>query len=69
MFSVYGYDTGKPEHARLNMEVDLEVSGAIAALDGAPWIAGGDWNRTPEMFSESGAVEYVGGFIAVGEDQ
>eukprot|EP00972_Heterocapsa_arctica_P026815 3946016-Heterocapsa_arctica.AAC.1 len=38
MFSVYGYDTGKPEHARLNMELDQEVFGAIAALDGAPWI-------------------------------
>eukprot|EP00972_Heterocapsa_arctica_P053266 7844267-Heterocapsa_arctica.AAC.1 len=40
MFSVYGYDTGKPEHARLNMELDQEVFGAIAALDGAPWIIG-----------------------------
>eukprot|EP00972_Heterocapsa_arctica_P036056 5306286-Heterocapsa_arctica.AAC.1 len=24
MFSVYGYNTGKPEHARLNMELDQE---------------------------------------------
>eukprot|EP00972_Heterocapsa_arctica_P019413 2864591-Heterocapsa_arctica.AAC.1 len=24
MFSVYGYDTGKLEHARLNMELDQE---------------------------------------------
>eukprot|EP00972_Heterocapsa_arctica_P010772 1579096-Heterocapsa_arctica.AAC.1 len=24
MFSAYGYDTGKPEHARLNMELDQE---------------------------------------------
>eukprot|EP00972_Heterocapsa_arctica_P080239 11825941-Heterocapsa_arctica.AAC.1 len=24
MFSVYGYDTGKPDHDRLNMELDQE---------------------------------------------
>eukprot|EP00972_Heterocapsa_arctica_P084551 12456200-Heterocapsa_arctica.AAC.1 len=35
LFSVYGYDTGKPDHDRLNMELDQEVFGAIAALDGA----------------------------------
>eukprot|EP00972_Heterocapsa_arctica_P093242 13755953-Heterocapsa_arctica.AAC.1 len=63
MFSVYGYDTGTPEHARLNMELDQGVFGAVAALDGAPWIIGGDWNRKPEMIAESGAVEPIGGFI------
>eukprot|EP00972_Heterocapsa_arctica_P063482 9368871-Heterocapsa_arctica.AAC.1 len=25
-------------------------------------MAGGDWNRTPEMIAESGATEPVGGF-------
>eukprot|EP00972_Heterocapsa_arctica_P012820 1885384-Heterocapsa_arctica.AAC.1 len=69
MFSVYGYDTGKPEHARLNMELDQEVFGAIAALDRAPWIIGGDWNRTPEMIAEAGAAESIGGFIGVGKGQ
>eukprot|EP00972_Heterocapsa_arctica_P040052 5899882-Heterocapsa_arctica.AAC.1 len=69
MFSVYGYDTEKPEHARLNMELDQEVFGAIAALDGAPWIIGGNWNRTLEIIAESGAVESIGGFLGVGEDQ
>eukprot|EP00972_Heterocapsa_arctica_P103351 15229211-Heterocapsa_arctica.AAC.1 len=48
------------------MELDQEVFGAIAGLDGAAWIAGGDWNRTPEMIAESGATEAVGGFIAQG---
>eukprot|EP00972_Heterocapsa_arctica_P004299 639368-Heterocapsa_arctica.AAC.1 len=24
LFSVYGYDTGKPDHDRLNMELDQE---------------------------------------------
>eukprot|EP00972_Heterocapsa_arctica_P047074 6945090-Heterocapsa_arctica.AAC.1 len=38
------------------MELDQEVFGAIAALDGAPWIIGGD-------------LESIGGFIGVGEDQ
>eukprot|EP00972_Heterocapsa_arctica_P082954 12223541-Heterocapsa_arctica.AAC.1 len=51
------------------MELDQEVFGAIAALGGAPWIIGGDWNRTPEMIAETGAVESIGGFIGVGEDQ
>eukprot|EP00972_Heterocapsa_arctica_P088050 12983191-Heterocapsa_arctica.AAC.1 len=51
------------------MELDQEVFGPIAALDGAPWIIGGDWNRTPGMIAESGAVESVRGFIAVGKDQ
>eukprot|EP00972_Heterocapsa_arctica_P106210 15645941-Heterocapsa_arctica.AAC.1 len=51
------------------MELDQEVFGAIAALNGAAWIAGGDWNRTPEMIAVSGAVEPIGGFIAAGEDQ
>eukprot|EP00972_Heterocapsa_arctica_P026577 3913037-Heterocapsa_arctica.AAC.1 len=63
MFSVYGYDTGKPDHARLNMELDQEVFGAIAALDGAPWIFGGNWNRTPEMIAESRVTEPIGGII------
>eukprot|EP00972_Heterocapsa_arctica_P088243 13011750-Heterocapsa_arctica.AAC.1 len=45
------------------MELDQEVFGAIAALDGAAW----DWNRTPEMIAESGAKEPIGGFIAPGE--
>eukprot|EP00972_Heterocapsa_arctica_P017245 2548777-Heterocapsa_arctica.AAC.1 len=51
------------------MEFDQEVFGAISALKGAAWLAGGDWNRTPEMISESGATEAVGGFIAQGEDR
>ena len=51
------------------MELDQEVFGAISALNGAAWIAGGDWNRTPEMIAESGATEPVGGFIAPGTDQ
>eukprot|EP00972_Heterocapsa_arctica_P061306 9039554-Heterocapsa_arctica.AAC.1 len=51
------------------MELDQEVFGAIAALKGAAWIAGGDWNRTPEMIAVSGAVEPIGGFIAAGEGQ
>jgi hypothetical protein len=51
------------------MELDQEVFGAIAALNGAAWIAGGDWNRTPEMIAESGATEPVGGFIAPGREQ
>eukprot|EP00972_Heterocapsa_arctica_P034891 5135717-Heterocapsa_arctica.AAC.1 len=38
MFSVYGYGTGKSERARLNVELEQEVFGAIAALDGAFWI-------------------------------
>ena len=67
--SIYGYDTGKKDHDRLNMELDQEVFGAIAALNGAAWIAGGDWNRTPEMIAESGATEPVGGFIAPGREQ
>eukprot|EP00972_Heterocapsa_arctica_P102438 15094767-Heterocapsa_arctica.AAC.1 len=67
MFSVYGYDTGKADRDRLNMELDQEVFGAIAALKGAAWIAGGDWNRTPEMIAVSGAVDPIGGFIAAGE--
>eukprot|EP00972_Heterocapsa_arctica_P037510 5523292-Heterocapsa_arctica.AAC.1 len=49
------------------MELDQEVFGAIAALDGAAWLAGGDWNRTPEMIAEAGATEPIGGFIAPGE--
>jgi hypothetical protein len=69
IFSIYGYDTGKKDHDRLNMELDQEVFGAIAALNGAAWIAGGDWNRTPEMIAESGATEPVGGFIAPGREQ
>eukprot|EP00972_Heterocapsa_arctica_P038185 5622711-Heterocapsa_arctica.AAC.1 len=48
------------------MELDQKVFGAIAALDGAPWAAGGDWNRTPEMIAEAGATEVIGGFIAPG---
>jgi hypothetical protein len=67
LFSIYGYDTGKVDHDRLNMELDQEVFGAIATLNGAAWMAGGDWNRTPEMISMSGAAEAVGGFIAQGE--
>eukprot|EP00972_Heterocapsa_arctica_P104471 15395446-Heterocapsa_arctica.AAC.1 len=51
------------------MELDQEVFGAIAALDRAPWIIGGDWNRTPKMIAETGAVESIGSFIGVGEDQ
>eukprot|EP00972_Heterocapsa_arctica_P055123 8130805-Heterocapsa_arctica.AAC.1 len=51
------------------MELDQEVFGAIAGLGGAPWVAGGDWNRTPEMIAEAGAVETIGGFIAAGENQ
>eukprot|EP00972_Heterocapsa_arctica_P041218 6076740-Heterocapsa_arctica.AAC.1 len=51
------------------MELDQEVFGAIAALDGAPWVAGGDWNRTPEMIAEAGVLETIGGFIAPGEGQ
>eukprot|EP00972_Heterocapsa_arctica_P028379 4172389-Heterocapsa_arctica.AAC.1 len=51
------------------MELDQEVFGAISALDEAPWIVGGDWNRNPKIIAESGAVESVGGFIAVGTDQ
>eukprot|EP00972_Heterocapsa_arctica_P101949 15020554-Heterocapsa_arctica.AAC.1 len=49
------------------MELDQEVFGAIAALKGAAWLAGGDWNRTPEMIAESRSTEPVGGFIAPGE--
>eukprot|EP00972_Heterocapsa_arctica_P109770 16162285-Heterocapsa_arctica.AAC.1 len=49
------------------MELDQEVFGAIAALNGAAWMAGGDWNRTPEIIAESGSTEPVGGFIAPGE--
>eukprot|EP00972_Heterocapsa_arctica_P049607 7300356-Heterocapsa_arctica.AAC.1 len=49
------------------MELDQEVFGAIAALDGAPWAAGGDWNGTPEMIAEAGAAEVIGGFIVPGE--
>eukprot|EP00972_Heterocapsa_arctica_P042403 6248981-Heterocapsa_arctica.AAC.1 len=56
-FSVYGYDTGKADDDRLNMEVDPEVFGAITALKRAAWVAAGDWNRTPEMILESGATE------------
>eukprot|EP00972_Heterocapsa_arctica_P116314 16452361-Heterocapsa_arctica.AAC.1 len=41
------------------MELDQEVFGAIAALEGASWVAGGDWNPTPEMIAEAGAVEAI----------
>eukprot|EP00972_Heterocapsa_arctica_P108376 15962410-Heterocapsa_arctica.AAC.1 len=57
MFCVYGYDTGRQGHERLNAELDENVVGAIAALDGAAWVAGGDWNRTPEMVREAGFLE------------
>eukprot|EP00972_Heterocapsa_arctica_P100821 14862810-Heterocapsa_arctica.AAC.1 len=30
-------------------------------------MAGGDWNRTPEMMAKSGSTEPIGGFIAPGE--
>eukprot|EP00972_Heterocapsa_arctica_P079838 11763728-Heterocapsa_arctica.AAC.1 len=49
------------------MELDQEVFRATTALDGATWLAGGDWNRTPEMIAEAGATEPIGGFIAAGE--
>eukprot|EP00972_Heterocapsa_arctica_P082588 12169180-Heterocapsa_arctica.AAC.1 len=40
LFSVYGYDTGKPDHDRLNAELDQEVFGAISVIKGAAWVAG-----------------------------
>eukprot|EP00972_Heterocapsa_arctica_P057266 8449829-Heterocapsa_arctica.AAC.1 len=49
------------------MELDQELFGAIAAVDGAAWLAGGDWKRTPEMIAEAGATEPIGKFIAPGE--
>ena len=48
VFNVYGWPEGSPDRAARQGALWVEIFTEIAALGGAPWVAGGDWNATPD---------------------